>query len=137
MIRMAAKLMLFERMQRGKRGLVARQGRGKQGKKNSKEKAGPRRSLRSGFIWGTVLLLAGVGENILRANHTAMQRSRDEGFAFDFAALGIGDSDVVDVQGAAQSAFIVGFSLFEIGEGANLGRLCGDQVALCEDDVVH
>ena len=47
-----------------------------------------------------------------------------------------GDGDVVDFEGAAESAFIVGFGFGEIGEGAEFGALRGDQVALSENDVV-
>ncbi len=67
----------------------------------------------------------------------AVESAGDEGVFFDDTFFCAGDGYVVDFEGAAQGAFIVGFGFGEIGKGAKLGALRGDQVALSENDVVH
>src|SRR5579864_1598058 len=65
-----------------------------------------------------------------------MKGSRDQGFVLDFAGLGIGDSDVVDLEGAAEGAFVIGLGLFQVGKGTEFRPLSSYEVALREDDVI-
>src|SRR6266478_8403435 len=85
----------------------------------------------------SLFLPAAIREQILRADHLAVQRPRNQTIAVDFAGLGIGDSDVVDLQRAAEGAFVIGFGFFEVGQGTNFGSLSVDEVPLGENDVVE
>src|SRR5467141_685399 len=85
----------------------------------------------------SLFLSVAIREQILRADHLAVQCARNQSIAVDFAGLGIGDSDVVDLQRAAESAFVIGFGFFQVGQGTNFGSLSVDKVPLGEDDVVQ
>src|SRR4029077_70036 len=84
----------------------------------------------------SLLLSVTIREQILRADHLAVQCARNQSIAVDFAGLGIGDSDVVDLQRAAESAFVIGFGFFQVGQGADLGSLSVDEIPLSKNDVI-
>ena len=64
------------------------------------------------------LLLAGVGEKFVGANHLAMQGAGDERVALDFAGFGVGDGYAIDFESAPHGALVVGFGFLEIGQSA-------------------
>jgi len=70
----------------------------------------PPRSLCELFLAGI-----GTGEQLVHTNHLAVQCSRDERFAFDYAPFGVGNGDVIDLQSFAYRALIIGSGLDEIG----------------------
>src|SRR4029077_4444184 len=83
------------------------------------------------------LAQSAISEEVFCSYDLSMKSSRDQSFAVDFAGLGIGDRDVVDLQGAAEGAFVIGFGFFQVGQGANFGTLSVDEVPLGENDVVE
>src|SRR5205085_12194712 len=82
------------------------------------------------------LFLAGAGEELVHAHDLAMKCSGNKGFALDFARDGISDGDAVDLEGAAESALIIGLGFLEVGQSANFRALSVDQITLSENDVV-
>ena len=44
---------------------------------------------------------------------------------------------MIDLESAANGAFVVGFGFHEVGQRAKFRALCGDEVALRQDDVVN
>src|SRR5258708_6312980 len=75
-------------------------------------------------------------EQIFGADDLAVERAGNQRVALDIALFCAGDGDAVDLQGAAKGALVIRFGFGEIGEGAELGALRGDQVALGQDHVV-
>src|SRR5262249_9701289 len=69
------------------------------------------------------LPLAGIAPNLVRANDLSMERAGNQRFAFDFAGLGVGDIDAVDLKGAADGALVAGFGFGQIRQGAQLAAL--------------
>ena len=61
------------------------------------------------------LLLTGVEGEFLRTNHLSMQCAGDEGFALDFAGLGISDRDAIDFERPPDGALVIGLGFDEIG----------------------
>ena len=52
------------------------------------------------------------------------------------AGLSVRNRDVIHVQSAAKSAFVVGLGLLKVGERAELRPLRGDQISLSQNHVV-
>jgi hypothetical protein len=71
------------------------------------------------------LAQSAVSKEVVCSHDLSVKSSRDQSFALDFAGLGIGDGDVVDFEGAAEGAFVIGFGFFEVGQRAEFGTLGG------------
>src|SRR5437763_16905215 len=78
-----------------------------------------------------------AGREIFGTDDFSMERAGDERVALVFAMLGVRDGHTVDFQSAADGALVSGLRLEKIGEGAQLGGLRADEVALRENDLVN
>ena len=76
-------------------------------------------------------------EELVCTDDLSMESAGDERFAFNFAGLAIGDSDVVYLKSAADRALVSGLCLFEVGKRADFIALREGEVTLCLDDGVY
>ncbi len=78
---------------------------------------------------GHLFLGAAVGQQvyqIFRADHFAVERSRDKGVLLDFAMLGIGDGHAINLQSAAHRSFVCSLGFQKIGQRAQFRSLGAD-----------
>jgi hypothetical protein len=72
-----------------------------------------RRKFRRGAV--SKLPHAAGFEEVFGAYDLAMQRSRDQSVALDFAGLGVGNADVIHVQSAPERPLVIGFGFLKVG----------------------
>ena len=85
---------------------------------------------------GFVLFVEGL-EKFGGADDLTVERTGNERIAIHLALLGTGNRYAVDLEGAPESALVVGLGFRKVRERAELRALSGDQVALSQNHVVH
>src|SRR5882762_2818368 len=100
----------------------------------------PARASRTG-LWKSAKLLLTVAVvdfavDLVHPNNLAMQRARNERGLVYLTALRGCDRHAIYFQRPAQCALVVGFCFHEVSQGAKLGALRRDQVALCLNDEI-